>query len=362
MKELLRSITVAGTAAALVVTGAVAEPYLAIRTGLKCQQCHVNRTGGGGRSDFGSIYAQTMLPLKTGDVRSRAINDVLSVGFDVRTVFQGTFGSSTPRTSLGLDVANAFVEARLLNRALTLYVDETLGPGRAIAREAFALVQISPLNAYAKVGKFLLPYGLRIQDNAEYVRQQTGINYTTPDQGAEVGIEPGPLSLFVAVTNGAQGAAENDNAKQVTGTAALVFPRFRVGASASHNGGGTTRNMAGGFGGLRLGPLGVLGEADYIEDRTGGQMAKQFVGFAEGDLAIRPGINVKVTYGYLDPYLDLRTPGGQSVAGQKVRMRFGLETFPVQFLRLAAFYTLLQDVPQATNDLDRFSVELHVHF
>jgi hypothetical protein len=82
---------------------------------------------------------------------------------------------------------------------------------------------------------------------------------------------------------------------------------------------------------------------------------EQVVGYAEVDWLVRRGLNAKVTYGYLDPNRSL-------AENQRVRMRFGLEAFPVAFIRLASFYTLLADIPQAVNDLDQLSLEAHIHF
>ncbi len=332
------------------------EPYLALRTGLKCSQCHVNRTGGGGRNDFGSAWAQTVLPMRTVGIRSRALNDWISIGLDLRVLGSGTVSQSTPRTEIGIEETQLQFEARLIPNVLTFYVDEKLGPGAATAREAFALVEGLPLGGYAKAGKFMLPFGWRLWDDDAFIRSETRFGYRSPDQGIEVGIEPGPLSLFVAVSNGTAGAAEDDSDKQVTSSAVLVFPRFRIGASAArHSIGDGTREIVGGFGGFSVGPLTVLGEVDYIFNSLRSTSdVDQLAAYVEGNFLATKGLNVKVTYGYHDPNLDVSEDQGE-------RARFGLEVFPVSFVQLSGFYTVI-DLPDVTTDLDRISLELHLLF
>lgn len=334
------------------------EPYLSMRTGLPCQACHTNRTGGGNRTAFGNIFAQTQLPAApTGQIVPKELTDWLRIGFDLRTEAVGRFRASTPRTAIAVDVAQAYLEARFLEGRLALYMDQTLGPERSYAREAFAMFEALPGNGYVKAGKFLLPYGWRLQDDDEYVRAQTGFTYFTPDQGVEVGFAPGPLQFALALTNGAAGAAESNDGKQVTSQASLVFRNLRVGASGSRNEGtGGRRDVVGGFGGISLGPLVLLGELDLVRDVSdAGTAVEQVAGYAEVDWLLRRGWNAKVTYGFLDPDRDI-------AENQRIRMRFGLEAFPVPFLRFGTFYALLADVPQATQDLDRVSVEAQVHF
>jgi len=341
----------------LAVTPVAAEPYLALRTGRKCSSCHTNITGGGNRNAFGGIYAQTQLPMRPGTVVSKNLTDFLQIGWDLRVEGSGTFKTSNPQTTMGLDVAQLYVAAELLENRLVFYIDQTVGPDRTIAREAFGMVKRLPGESYIKAGKFLLPYGLRLQDDAEYVRERTGFSYYTPDQGVEVGVEPGPLALAVALTNGTAGTVENDNGKQLTSSAAFVFRQFRIGASGSINDAAdNTREAVGGFGGVGVGPVVLLGEVDYVRDKPAqGDTVRQLIAYGEADWLLIRGLNAKVTYGWLDPNMDVDE-------NERIRARFGLEFFPTPFLRFAGFYTLLEDIPQATTDLDRWSVEAQVSF
>ncbi len=107
---------------------------------------------------------------------------------------------------------------------------------------------------------------------------------------------------------------------------------------------------------MRLGPVGILGEADSVEERfPESAPRRQFLGFVEGDLTLHQGVNAKVTYGYHDRNRDIRED-------QRIRWRFGLEAFPSPFVQLSGFYILDEDIPQATRDLDRVLVELRLHF
>ena len=110
------TVTAALLSAALLAPAALrAEPYLAVRTGFKCGVCHVNPTGGGKRTEFGSTYSQTTLAaerldLTTGKavpavgagsepaVWTGKLNDHLAIGSDLRANLQGTLVPNNPST------------------------------------------------------------------------------------------------------------------------------------------------------------------------------------------------------------------------------------------------------------------------
>ena len=337
----------------------VAEPRLAVLLGLKCSACHTNVTGGGKRNAFGSTYQQTQLPanIEGFTYKNPAITDWLSIGTDVRVTGSYAVQSATPRSAFEVNAANLYLEAQLLRRVLTLYIDQKVGPGNAVAREVFGMFTGLPADGYAKVGKFFLPYGLRIVDDREFIRDITGFNFTTPDQGVEVGIQPGQFSLSASLSNGSGGSAEANDGKQVSGIASWVTRYFRVGGSASRNDlGDFNRDVVGAFAGLNIGPVALLGEFDRIYGQdSNGQPKDELVAYGGGNWLITKGLNAKITYGYHDRNVDV-------AEDQRVRARFGLEYFPIPFLQASGFYVFRDDIPQAQDQHDIAVVELHFYF
>ena len=345
-----------------------AEAYLAARTGFKCSQCHVNPTGGGKRNGFGLVYAQTRLPyrfLRTsegGGLFDGAINDYISVGGDLRFSNKTTFGEDRPNdNAIEITEGTIYVETNLIEDFLTFYIDETFAPAGASNRETFGLIHNLPLNSYIKAGRILLPFGIRILDDKAFIREMTGFNFDNQDLGLEFGLEPGPFSLSVAVSNGTQGAPENNKDKQISSVGSVVYRKFRVGGSFSRNKvPGVTRTLYGSFATLNSGRFALLGEIDLIRDRFDSNdtddFGDQLVFFAELDFLITKGINFKAAYDFFDPRTELDED-------ERDRVSIGIEPFLTQFLQVSAFYRIYESIPQRPQENeDQFTLEFHVSF
>ena len=120
---------------------AFAEPYLALRQGLKCVACHVNPTGGGLRNDFGAVYAQQLMPQRpTGEtpIFSGKISDLLRVGADLRASASNiSIPDQDSQHGFDLDQARIYGAVTLIPQKLSLYVDELVAPGAAQTEEAY---------------------------------------------------------------------------------------------------------------------------------------------------------------------------------------------------------------------------------
>jgi hypothetical protein len=323
-----------------------AEPYLALGMGLKCSACHVNPTGGGMRTTFGTVWGQTVLPARafsadgpwTGD-----LNRYVGLGADLRGAATWLDQPAAKGvSSFDLTSLRVYLDLRPIPELFALYVDERLAPGTANNAEAYLRAWAPGHQFYVKAGQMYLPYGIRLQDDSAFTREDTGISFNTPDRGLELGFDGARWTAQLAITNGTAGAAEVDNGKQWSLRGEYVSPRWRAGASLNINDlDGGARRMQNLFGGVRTGPLVWLAELDYIIDDSAGPRRKQLAGLVEADWRLAPGQNLKLTAEAFDP--DRAAP-----RDRQTRLSVVWEYTPLPFVQIRAGvrnYDDVQEVP-----------------
>ena len=349
---------------------AYAEPVFAVNSGYSCAQCHVNRTGGGMRTPFGSVYGQTTLPsrlLKWGEKKN-----LLPANPDARFAYGGDARFAylyvqsddyEDISSFEVNEANVYGEVRLIPRQLSLYADVTLGPGGTSSRELFALVPFRGLNGYVKLGKFLPPYGWRLPDDDSFIRGPMGFAFSAPDLGIEVGIEPGPWSVHLAAVNGNSGIGDNNRSKKLTLLAMRRFGWAQIGLSGAYDdvSGGNTIATGGLLAGLNFGRLTLLAEGDVRRTRQNEQLALNksfdtYVAYGEVDLMIVRGLNLKYVHDWIDPNRSILTD-------RRTRQSLGFEYIPIPFVQIRAFVRHKDGPPQVPGSRDKqVDVELHLYF
>ena len=282
----------------------------------------------------------------------------VGLGGDLRTglVYEDIPGID-PESEFAISRGTVYAALRAIPNLLTIYLDEQVAPGGAVAREAYALVTPANGRYTIKAGKFFLPYGLRLQDDTAFVRQITGINFDTSDHGVEIGLELPRWSAQLAVTNGTAGGGENDSTKQTSLHATYVLPRWRIGASYNYNNADLgDREISGAYVGWRTGPIAWLAEADLVTDDTPLGKRDTYVSLLEGNWQIRLGHNLKITYEYHDPDDDV---------DEDERERYSVvwELSPMQHLQSRIgmrFYNGVTEDDASNRDV--FFAELHVYF
>src|SRR5688572_12401558 len=325
-------------AAALIVVGsqANAEPYLAAQMGLKCGQCHVNPTGGGMRTVFGNTWAQTNMAQKRigseEDLWTGQVMKFLSVGGNARANYNWEDVPNQAGTNdFDVEEARAYLDFGVIPNRLSVYLDQRFAPGNSTNMEANVRYWIKENSFYVKAGRMYLPFGYRLEDDNAFVRQVSGINMQTPDEGAEFGIEHGSWSAQLAISNGSGGAPESDHGKQFTTRVEFAQSVWRAGASLLFNDTDFgERSGAGVFGAFRAGPVTLLGEVDYIDDDSiGVDGRKLMASLAEADWKIRQGHNLKVSFEWLEPNRDVDED-------EQTRSSLLYEWSPIQFVQVRA--------------------------
>jgi hypothetical protein len=344
-------------------SAARAEPYLAVQLGLKCGQCHVNPTGGGLRTTFGDIFAQTVLPaqhLDTGlDNWTGQLGQYLRTGGDLRFDAQATQAPHTAtQDEFSLEQMRVYLEAEVIPNRLLAYADEQIAPGGALNREAYVLYWSATHDWYLKAGQMYLPFGLRLQDQTALIYTASGINMTTPDQGVEFGWERGHWDAQLAVSNGTAGGAVNSTGKQTSSQLIYVESIWRVGIAANYNAQSAGAKSAYGvFGGLRTGPISWLAQAEITDDQSvaDGQ-GKQLATLLEANWLITRGHNLKITDELLNPNREVPN-------GEETRWSLVYEFTPIQFAQIRTGFRWNNGIPQDNAEHGRlYFVELHGYF
>jgi hypothetical protein len=361
-----------------------AEPYIAVREGLACSACHVNMNGGGKRTALVETHARQLLhypkqlpgplgPLsKPPEYFTGDINQYLGLGADLRTSYVARFQDDPDRNGR-VDNNQAFrgrlesndievdpfvyTEVRLIPEYLTFYADLDLSDN-VDDREVFGMLRgVLPWNGYVKAGRMFLPYGLQLQDDAAFIRQET-YNFDTREAAFELGFEPGPFVFMAAVSEGGSG----DRDVRVTTTAYAMLTRLPVVRSAmignSFSRVGTSngdRVLFGFFGGTNLERFTLLLEGDWIDNAGKGL----FAGYVEADYLFFDWLNFKVAFDYADSDSSRSAISDDS----KNRVSFGFEPFLNRFLQLRLFYRIANGVESIpARNQNQLLAEVHLFF
>jgi hypothetical protein len=338
---------------------ASAEPYLAIQNGYKCVACHVNPTGGGLRNDFGVIFSQNVLPARMLPANFPAwtgrITSFLRAGLDARASWTRTQVPHNPtQEQRQLDQVRVYADLAIVPERLGLYLDEKVAPDKAQEFEGYVRLNDASRGWYLKAGKFYLPFGFRLQDQAAFVRTLSGISMTTPDTGMELGFERASWSAQLDYSNDISNASAASR-HQITGQFVWVQTGYRLGAAVSATSTSTgNRRLGGLFAGLRTGPVAWLGEVDLVRDDGFADGARTMLAaLGELDWALRRGQNLKLAAEFQDP--------DRAVAeDQFTRWSAVYEFTPLPFVQLRAGYRRYRGIPQ-NDSQNRQAVFIELH-
>ncbi|MBT8068443.1 MAG: hypothetical protein KJO09_14460 [Gammaproteobacteria bacterium] len=363
MSSRMFGIRLALATAALLVAAtdaAWAEPYFAVQKGMQCSTCHSSPAGGGKRKVYGNVFAQSELAarrLGDGKVWTGELNKWLSVGANLRGSFIETDVPNRPTTSDSqIDRGTLYLEASIIPNRVSVYVDQQVVPDDSINREAYLRINSKNAKWFATIGRFYLPYGLRLQDDSTFVRLATGANFANSDRGIQAGYNFGPWSIIGSVTD--PEGSSSDSTREFSVVSTYVQAAWRAGFSANLNDDDDgERRMFGFFGGMKTGPIAWLAEVDSIRDEISpGRNVRAFAGLLEANWTFSPHHNLKVGYDYLDPNNDIRED-------HQVRYSVVWEHSPFQFFQARAGYRLYDGIPQVdTQNRKVFFVELHGFF
>lgn len=341
------------------------EPYLAIKTGNQCIACHIDPSGGGMRNSYGAYYGAVDLPVTplenvyNADVGQ--VSDAIRFGSDMRFNFDAE-SQDGGKDSLGfrLESGQIYFAFQPRNVPVTAYIDEQVAPAGALNRQAY--ISLRPGAGYSiRAGRFILPYGLRLEDDTAFTRQASQVNFQSSDNGIDLEAQFSRLTVNVFVTNGTSSPVNDDKSLQAGARGEYISDYWRAGASAVHNNADIgDRTMINLFGGFRYERYSFLLEHDFIEDKSQqnipGIPVKMFASLVELNIALSKGYNLKLTTEFLDPdrHID---------ENEQTRHSLLLEYTPFAYTQLRMGVRVKDGIPQAPEqNTNLLFGQIHAYF
>jgi len=350
---------------------AYALPRFASQMNLSCQSCHVNPLGGGMRNAFGQSFGRDSLAVKNWakdfnlDDFSPKITDYMSYGADVRFLafYQSKTNPGTSSSSFFPMQTDLYFNFTV-SKKISLYLNPAFGPYNRL--EAFGIAKVLPANGYFKFGRFTPPYGLRLDDHTSFVRQSTPFRNNMGQQtGIELGLNPGPVTIMGALTNGIRGDLDAATSKAVYGKLeahGALGPLNLLGGISSYNdaSGLEKINLLGGYGAVSLCEnLTLMGDIERIQGNSSqlsvnsdinqrntlGTQVKQLALLVEADYLLVNGLDLKFMYDFFDPNTDLKS-------GTAARYSGGVEFMPMSGVEVRPMFRYTKDTIIGRNTTD----------
>ncbi len=331
---------------------------------LSCGVCHVNPSGGMLRNKSGFIFGTKALPWKTDipdDIRdslqSIRSNKFLSLGGDFR--FLRLDGEDRDTSPLLFPMqADLHANADLGNHVAFMTQFGMERGGNSTVREAFGMIKDLPYNSYLKVGKFVPPYGHRLEDHTAFIRTKVGLDHSQPDayvSGYEIGTEPVLLFARLSMFN-ADVTPANDTGKTPHGFSGefgwrglwlhLGLSYMDISDFDSSLTSETDRSAYGIFGALRYKNLSYLFEVDSRMDDIEGigtSNEKALITFNEVNYHVVKGSNIKLRYETYDPDEALTDD-------EQRRYVIGYDFYPYPFTELNVQYRINREADERSNN------------
>ena len=362
---------------------ATALPRFASRTGMKCQSCHVNPSGGEMRQTMGVQYGREQLPVpewskdyQTEDF-SNLLTNLLGVGADFRTLYFVQHRDTTTNNAFFEMQGDVYLDFHVAKK-VSMFIRKGLYSGLGYSDfEIYGLLALLPASGHIKIGRFIPNFGIKMDDHTVFTRTYTGFSQevTRPElTGLEVGVAPGPFTIVGGFYNA------QDDFGAATGSKKAFLARaegmFKLTESMNLGLGGNifakqtgllaTKSLAGdfisvpydnltlggGFGSFSYKDLTIFGEVDLIKTKLAGVTTTGVVSYVEADYPVIEGLDLKVAYDFYDPDKDLKT-------GSIGRYSLGFECFPLPGVEVRPVYRFVRNQP---TDLHNDEFHLIFHF